>query len=329
MKIRREFKIGIFAVIVIAVSWWGIKWLGGQNVLLTSNIYYVYYDDVSGLQESSRVKLRGVEVGNVRSIELERDRVLVEIAVESKYADMIPANSLAEIGSAGLMGGVEINILQGDAEDVLEAGAFFEGAVKADMIGTLADQGTALMEGLNETVEGVNALLADNSANITGLVANLESMSASVDALLAAVSGDVDGIMGDVKTFTDTLAENTERIESIIDNLDTFTGDVAAADLVSQLNTTVTTLNGVLGAIEEGEGSVGQLLTDPALYTSLNEASDNLGALLEDLKLNPMRYVHFSLFGMSEEKAAEKAAKKAARAEKRAAKAAARTAEEE
>ena len=329
MKIRREFKIGIFAVIVIAVSWWGIKWLGGQNVLLTSNIYYVYYDDVSGLQESSRVKLRGVEVGNVRSIELERDRVLVEIAVESKYADMIPANSLAEIGSAGLMGGVEINILQGDAAEVIEAGAFFEGAIKPDMIGSLADKGTELMDGLNETVSGVNALLADNSASITALVSNLESMSASVDTLLAAVSGDVDGIMGDVKDFTDALAENTGRIESIIENLDTFTGDVAAADLVSQLNTTVTTLNDVLGTLEAGEGSIGQLLNDPALYTSLNEASDNLGALLEDLKLNPMRYVHFSLFGMSEEKAAEKAAKRAAREERRAAKAAARNADVE
>ena len=60
MKFKREFKVGIFAVIVIAVAWWGIKWLGGQNVLLTSNIYYVYYDDVSGLQESSRVKLRAI-----------------------------------------------------------------------------------------------------------------------------------------------------------------------------------------------------------------------------------------------------------------------------
>ena len=59
MKIKRELKVGVFAVLVIAVAWWGIKWLGGQNVLLTNNIYYVYYDDVSGLQESSEVKLRG------------------------------------------------------------------------------------------------------------------------------------------------------------------------------------------------------------------------------------------------------------------------------
>ena len=90
MKIRREFKVGVFAVIVIAISWWGIKWLGGQNLLKTSNIYYVTYDAVPGLQESSRVNLRGVEVGNVRDIELLSDHVLVEIAIEKRYADMIP-----------------------------------------------------------------------------------------------------------------------------------------------------------------------------------------------------------------------------------------------
>lgn len=327
MKIRRELKVGIFAVLVIAVAWWGIKWLGGQNVLLTSNIYYVYYDDVSGLQESSRVKLRGVEVGNVRDITLEVDRVKVEIAIESKYASMIPSNSVAEIGAAGLMGGVEIVIVQGDAEDVMKAGATFEGRVKPDMLGSLADKGTELMEGLNETVGSVNALLAENSNNITSLVANLESMSASIDGLLSTVAGDVDGIMGDVSTFTATLAENTERVESIIENLDTFTGDVAEADLVEQLNSTVTSLHGVLAAIEEGEGSIGKLIADPTLYSSLTEASDNLGALLEDLKLNPMRYVHFSLFGTSDDKIAQKAAKKEAKAAKKAAKAAKRAAE--
>ena len=72
-------KVGTFTVIVILVSWWGIKWLGGQNILLSNNIYTVYYDDVTGLMESSRIKMRGVEVGNVRSITLLEERVEVEL----------------------------------------------------------------------------------------------------------------------------------------------------------------------------------------------------------------------------------------------------------
>ena len=77
MKLKSAFKVGVFTVIVILVSWWGIKWLGGQNIFLTNNSYYVYFDDVTGLQESSRVKMRGVEVGNVLSITLMEDKVKV------------------------------------------------------------------------------------------------------------------------------------------------------------------------------------------------------------------------------------------------------------
>ena len=89
MKIRKEFKIGVFAVAVILVSWWGIKWLQGQNLLLSSNSYYAYYEDVSGLMVSSRVMLRGVQIGNVQNIELEDDKVRIEMLIEDEYAALI------------------------------------------------------------------------------------------------------------------------------------------------------------------------------------------------------------------------------------------------
>lgn len=321
MKLRKEFKIGVFAVIVIAVSWWGIKWLGGQNVLLTSDTYYVYYDNVSGLQESSRVKLRGVAVGNVRDITLEHDRVKVEIAVESEYRDMIPANSVAEMGAAGIMGGVEIAIIQGDAEAIIEPGTEIAGRVKADMLGSLADQGAELIEGLNTTIDGVNNLLNTNNVAITNLIANLESMTSSIDGIVSSVSGDVEKAVDNFTTFTAVLAENTDRVESMLENIDTFAGDLAEQNLVAKLGSTVDSLNDVLATLESDEGSVGMLLHDAELYNKLTVAGDNLGLLLEDLKANPMRYVHFSLFGDSDEKQAkraERAAKRAAKAEAKA-----------
>ena len=322
MKISSMLKVGTFAVIVILVSWWGIKWLGGQNILLSDNIYYVHYDDVSGLQESSRVKLRGVEVGNVRSITLLGDKVEVEIAIEDKYADMIPDNSIAELGSSGLMGGMEIYIIQGDSETVMKDGGEFEGRVRPDMLGSLADQGGTLLENLNTTVTNVNALLDDNSEEIGQMIANLESMTSSIDNLLSASSGDIEGALNDLHTFTTTLSENSERIEAMLANLETFSGDLADADLVNQLTATVDSLNAVLASIQEGEGSVGKLLNDEELYNSLNTASDNLGLLLEDIKTNPKRYINISVFGQSEEKAKAKAEKRAAREAARAEKAA-------
>jgi phospholipid/cholesterol/gamma-HCH transport system substrate-binding protein len=104
----------------------------------------------------------------------------------------------------------------------------------------------------------------------------------------------------------------------MLSNLDTFAGDLAEAQIISQLKNTLGDLNAIIKTINEGDGTAGMLINDKALYNSLNEAGDNLASLLEDLKANPMRYVHFSLFGQTEEKAAERAAKKAEREKRRA-----------
>jgi phospholipid/cholesterol/gamma-HCH transport system substrate-binding protein len=324
MKLKSAFKVGVFTVIVILVSWWGIKWLGGQNIFLTNNSYYVYFDDVTGLQESSRVKMRGVEVGNVRSITLMEDKVKVEIAIDADYEDMIPDNSIAEIASAGLMGGMEIYIIQGDSETSMPDGGTFEGRVRPDMLGSLADKGGELLDGLNVTVENLNTLLEANSENIGKLVANLESVTASIDEMLDASSANIEGALGDLRSFTTMLSESSADIQAMITNLESFSGDLADADIVEKLNTTVESLNGVLSTIENAEGSVGKLLNDTELYDSLTTASDNLGLLLEDVKARPMRYVNISVFGKSPEKIEEKAAKKAAKEAEKAAKRAAK-----
>ena len=324
MKLKSAFKVGVFTVIVILVSWWGIKWLGGQNIFLTNNSYYVYFDDVTGLQESSRVKMRGVEVGNVRSITLMEDKVKVEIAIDADYEDMIPDNSIAEIASAGLMGGMEIYIIQGDSDTSMPDGGTFEGRVRPDMLGSLADKGGELLDGLNVTVENLNTLLEANSENIGKLVANLESVTASIDEMLTASSDEIEGALGDLHSFTTMLSESSADIQAMITNLESFSGDLADADIVEKLNTTVESLNGVLSTIENAEGSVGKLLNDTELYDSLTTASDNLGLLLEDVKARPMRYVNISVFGKSPEKIEEKAAKKAAKEAEKAAKRAAK-----
>ena len=313
MKLSSFFKVGTFTVIVILVSWWGIKWLGGQNILLSNNIYTVYYDDVTGLMESSRVKMRGVEIGNVRSIKLLSDKVEVELSIDGEYADMIPDNSVAEIASAGLMGGMEIYIIQGDSEKSMPDGGTFEGRVRADMLGSLADKGGELLDGLNVTVDNLNTLLEANGENLGQLVANLESVTASIDQMLTASSENIEDALGDLHAFTTMLSESSANIEAMITNLETFSGDLADADLVNKLSSTVDSLNGVLSTIENKEGSVGKLLNDAELYDSLTTASDNLGLLLEDVKARPMRYVNISVFGKSPEKMEEKAAKKAAK----------------
>lgn len=297
MRLGKELKIGVFAVVVLLVTWWGIKWLSGQNLLHRSDVYYAYYDNVAGLQESSRVKLKGVDVGNVRAVELGRDSVKVTLTIERGYIDLIPKNSIAEIYSVGFMGGVEIQILRGDAEESIEPHDMLIGRVKPDMLGELTTKGTELMEGMTQTVENVNRLLTENSRQLTSFVANLERVSISVEAIIASSKGKIDAALTDMQNFTSVLAESTDNIERIIENFDALSADVAERELVSKLTTAVEGLNSALEALNEGDGTAAMLLSDKALYESLTEAGDNLGILLEDLRSNPTKYVHFSLFG--------------------------------
>lgn len=334
MKIRREFKIGVFAVIVILVSWWGITWLGAQDLFKSYNTYYVYYDEVSkDLKVSSRVYIRGVDVGSVRDISLEGDKVKVEIAVDNNYAEMIPDNSVALI-TEGLMGGAQVILEQGDSKTLAKNGSTLDGRLDEGLMGMLADKGTELIDNLNttmgkldETVEGVNAILNDNRENIGNIVANLETMSAELTTLVSETRGDIDNVMGDVTTFTAMLKENSANIESLLENLSTFSGDLADSTIIEDLTATVENINGIISTIENGEGSVGKLLKDESVHQSLNDTIDSVNALVTDLKEHPMRYVHFSLFGKSEEEIAAKEAKKAAKAAKRAEKTAANSAE--
>lgn len=297
MKISREFKIGIFAIAVLLITWWGIKWLGGQNLLHRRGVYYAYYDDVAGLQESSRVSLRGVDVGNVRAIELGRDSVKVVLSIENEYVKFIPENSVAQIFSTGPLGGVEIAILQGDAEEHIAPRDVLRSSVKVDVLTELTNMGTELMDGVTQTINGINRLIAENTQQLTSFVANLECTSKSINALVAMSAEKIDGSMEDIRKFTATLADSTDNIERIVANFDALAADVTEKEIVAELNATLELLSAMLVALNEGDGTAAKLLSDKALYESLTEAGENLGMLLEDLRCNPTRYVHFSLFG--------------------------------
>lgn len=328
MKIKREFKIGIFAIIVILVSWWGISWLGGQDLFKSYNTYTVYYDEVSkDLQVSSRVFIRGVNVGNVQEIELDGDKVKVVIAVEEQYAHMIPDNTVALI-TEGMMGGAQIVLEQGNSDNIAKDGATLEGRLDEGIMGLLADKGTELIDNLNttigdldQTVSSVNGILDENRENIGKVVANIESLSSEVSSLVRNSKGDIDTALNDLSAFTTMLKENTASIESMLGNLNKFSGDLADSDIIANLTTTVEELNGIIATIESGEGSLGKLLKDDSIHNSLDDTVNSLNALLTDLKEHPMRYVHFSLFGKSEEDIAAKEAKAAKRQAKRAAQA--------
>lgn len=312
---KKEVKIGIYALLIFLGSWAGIRFLSGADIFGRNNVFYAYYDDASGLQNASSVVIRGVKVGQVSSVAISPEdptKVQVTLAVSKDYT--IPVDSKAKIFSAGLMGGQAVEIVLGKESALLEPGATITSAVEVGMFdalssefGDIKEKLVVMMDNINTTLTTLNTLVDSNNANISSAISNLNGILADLEK---------SQIVSNLDSFTGTLKSNGEKIDSIVSSVNNLATTLDEQQMGQKLAAAVENLSTLLAKFNSAEGTVGSLLNDKELYANLTQASENLSALLGDLKENPKRYVHFSLFGGE-----SKAEKKAAKAEKRAAKA--------
>lgn len=293
---KKEIKIGIYALLIFLGAWAGIRFLSGADIFGRTNTYYVYYDNASGLQNAAAVVIRGVKVGQVSNIAIAADepaKVAVTLAVSKDYE--IPADSKAKIYSAGLMGGQAIELIIGTSTQMLEPGSKIAPLVELGMVemltsefGDIKEKLMGMVDNINTTLTSLNTVVDGNNANITAAIANLNAILADLQQ---------SNIVANLDSFTGTLKDNGEKIDSIMTNVGNLTASLDEQQIGTKLSQSVEQLNTLLAKFNESEGTVGSLLNDKALYENLAEASNNLSLLLEDLKQNPKRYVHFSLFG--------------------------------
>lgn len=324
---KREVKVGVFAVAVLLAAWFGARFLKGSELFSNNYKYYAYYDQVGGIQAASHVMMYGVKVGSVTKITLDEDPskgVELELSVDRRYR--IPVDSKAKIFSNGVMGGKAVDIVMGSSPEYVEDGGTLSSEVGVDIIDMAGseleffkEKITEVVGSLTTTLDGINRLLDDNTRSLSSIVSNVDGITSSTDEILREQKVHLKEAIASLNLFAQSLGDNAEHIDTIMNNLNTFSTQLVEADLVGEVEQTVEHLNAVLAAADNEAGTVGKLLNDAELYDNLSAASDNLSALLADLKANPKRYVHFSVFGSNPERAAERAAKKEA---KRAAKAA-------
>lgn len=323
---KREAKIGLFAVLMIGAAWAGIRFLSGIDIFSRNRVYYAVYDRIDGVQSASPVMMKGVKIGTVTGVSFDPARsgnVVLQFTVKRQYR--IPTDSEAKIFSDGLLGSKAIEITYGTATSYLAEGDTLRSGRDLglmDMAGSELEffkQKFAQVTGdLSRTLTTVNALLENNAAEISGSLANLNALTGDMRRLLAAERGNLETAVENLAGFSQVLGANAGRVDSIVGNLDRLTARLSDERFVGNLTHTVEGLDALIARINAGEGTLGQLMTDKALYASLNEASANLSALLADLKQYPGRYVHFSLFGRDPEKMKEKADRRAAKAAARA-----------
>lgn len=319
---KREVKIGIFAVAMIGVAWAGVRFLKGFDIFSRNVEYYAAYDQINGVQNASPIMMKGVKIGSVTGLSFDparSDKVVLRFTVKRQYR--IPTDSEAKIFSNGLMGAKAIEITYGTAHTYLEKGDTLRASRDRDimdMAGSELDffkqKISQLTADLSRTLENLNRLMETNADNISGTLGNLNSLTGDMAQIISSEKNSLKSALDNLSKFSDMLGENAGRVDSIIGDVDRFTSQLTEQQFAARLSQAVEHLDDLVSRIAQGEGTVGKLMNDPALYESLDRASDNLAALLADFKQYPGRYVHLSLFGRNPEKMKERADKKAAKA---------------
>lgn len=308
MKLNREFKIGFFGIIMIAALYWGVNFLKGTDLFTSTVHYYAAYDQVNGLQPSASIVIKGFKVGAVSEIAYDPQRsenVVVEFAVKSKYR--IPKDTKARIFSDGIMGGKAVELELGVSPEFLQEGDTLFSEINKDFLEVAGSEFEFLKQRANEligevlvTLKSVNTLLGENSASIHATLDNMAAMTGDLRGVLSDQKGNIGETMANLNALSHALEKSSGQIERIVSNTADFTDSLSKAQIptaVAELNRAVNSLGDILGKIDAGEGTLGMLVADKALYDSLVASSANLSALLEDLRKHPSRYVNISVFG--------------------------------
>lgn len=303
MKLSKEVKTALLVIAGILVVIFGFNYLKGQNLLDSSRTFYAVYDNVEGLSQSTPVTINGLIVGKVIDIGFKDDasgKLQVKLLVNSDFE--FSKNSKAELYETGLIGGKAIAIVPAfDNAENAKKESYLEGSVKAGL-SELVNQKLTPLQGKIENM----MVSADSLLNNLNQVFD-ENTKANLKKSIAGLSSTIDSFKSTSLSLNQTIKNNQNKIDSVLTNAEKLTGDLAKitntiseSDLkktIKNLESTLQNFDKIIANLENGEGSMGKLLKDEGLYKNLEGASLQLEQLLEDMKLNPKRYVHFSLFG--------------------------------
>jgi phospholipid/cholesterol/gamma-HCH transport system substrate-binding protein len=308
-KISNEVKVGVIALLTIAVFVWLFSFLKGKDFLKSTAIYYTVYDKVGGLAESSPVEINGYKVGVVRSLDFidpVSGRLLVVFSVKKGFK--LPKNTVAEIVPVSLLGGMKVQFVYGKGPGTYSDGDTIPGRLAeslTDRIDTeilpVKEKITNLIVVLDSVIKSVDEVMnPEFKKNFSETLAHLNSTTSSLDKALGSKEKELAATIDNINKFTKMLSDNSGKMNKTFSNLETISDTLAAADLsgsVSNLKKTLEKTSKLVDNLNKGKGSAGQFLTNDSLYTNLSGSLESLNLLLKDMKANPKRYVHFSLFG--------------------------------
>lgn len=310
MKITNETKVGILAAFSIALLIIGYNFLKGNAIFSSETILYAKYTKVDGLAVSKPVLINGFQIGRVDKLQLQPNGIIIAtLKIKGKYD--IPKNSIARLESTDLLGSKAIVMALGNGRNFAMDGDTLNSNVEKNLmeaVQPVQKKAELIIGKMDSILTSVNSILnpdfqknVNKSFNsIAATLASLEGTSKKVDGLVGTEGKRISAILANAEAISANLKNNNEKINAILNNINTITDQVAAANFkqtIDNANKAVADLQGIVSKVNNGQGTLGLLVNDTKMYDNLNNASKNLDNLIIDLKENPKRYVHFSVFG--------------------------------
>lgn len=295
MKLTKEIKIALVAIVGILVMYFGINFLKGMNLFSTNNAYYMTFDDIQGLGASTPIYADGYKVGTVDGLEYDyKENGPIKVKVDIIKDLRIPQGSKAEIVK-DLMGNLQVNLLlANNPRERVEPGGIIPGAVNGGMMdkaASLVPVVEKMLPKLDSILTSVNALLADPALaaslhNVETITSNLTVSTRELNTLMAGLNKQVPGMIG--------------KANGVLDNTNRLTANLASLDVqgtLNKVNQTLESAHQFTEKLNSNQGSLGLLMNDTKLYDNLTSTMSHADSLVIDLKAHPKRYVHFSVFG--------------------------------
>lgn len=282
--------------------YFGFNFLKGKSIFNNQKEVYTLYDEVEGLELGAKVTINGLNIGKVSNIDLYPGTTKILVTMRLRPDMKFSPSSTAVLYEAGLIGGKAISISPDFASGaVIKSGDTLPAAVQPGLTQLINQQIAPLQQKITSTLTSVDSLFVGvrnvlDAQTQTNLKTSLEGLSRTIkniDGLTNTMEKIVDANKNEIDTTLKNLAATTDNITTISDSLATL--DVKA--ILSKYDAIAVKLDTILGAIEAGDGTAGKLINNTDVYDNLNATLAELEALLSDLKENPKRYVHFSLFG--------------------------------
>jgi phospholipid/cholesterol/gamma-HCH transport system substrate-binding protein len=287
-----ELKIGAMTVVALALTAILVVAVGGASGFTWQRYSLkTSFQDVQGLKSGAIVRIAGVEVGKVTSVELKGAGVEVELSIKKENQSRVTTDSRASLGSMSLLGEPLVDISPASAGTPLKAGDTLlstKPPVQFNDVAASANQGiveaTALLKDIRSGKGTVGKLFTDEA-----LYQELNAFVESANAVTASINhgrGTLGKLTNDSKAYDElnaalaNLRQMTDRIKAGEGSLGQLLND---DKLAKSLTSTAGNFEQVTGRLTRGDNTAGKLLTDKELYDRLNSTANRLDQLTRSL----------------------------------------------